>query len=92
MDALTAALICLLSGTTALAVMQLPLSRQQPFVGLLLAMALRMLPPLVVCLLLAQQGSGAEYLGFVCYLILFYLLTLAAETLLSLQLLKNKVH
>ncbi len=88
-DALMAALLCLLPGLSALAVSSLPLSREQPLVGMLLAMSLRMLPALFVCLLLALRGTGSEYLSFVSYLILFYLLTLAAETFLSLQLTKN---
>jgi len=89
-EALTAVLICLFSGLSALAVSLLPVSRQQPLVGLLLAMALRVLPPLVVCLLLAKRGSGTDSLGFIIYLIVFYLLTLAAETFLSLRLMKNQ--
>ncbi len=89
-EVVAAALICLFSGLTALAASQLPVARRQPLVGLLLAMALRMLPPLVVCLLLALRGNGADYLGFVIYLIVFYLLTLAAETFLSLRLMKNQ--
>ena len=92
LDALVAALLCLLPGLSALAVSSLPLCRAQPLVGMLLAMSLRMLPALFVCLLLARRGTGSEYHSFVSYLILFYLLTLAAETFLSLQLTKNKIR
>jgi len=49
--------------------------------AVMLSMGLRMLPPLVVCLLLAVSGAdGMQHLPFVGYLMAFYLVTLSAET------------
>ncbi len=88
LEAGAAAMICFMSGITALAATWHLSRQQQPLVGLLIAMALRMLPPLIICVALALQGTGADYLGFVCYLLTFYLVTLAAETYASVQLAK----
>lgn len=90
LEAGAAAMLCLLSGITAIAATSCLARQQQPLAGLLLAMALRMLPPLVVCLLLSFQGDGDKYLGFIAYLLLFYGITLAIETYLSIQRVRPK--
>jgi hypothetical protein len=51
---------------------------------MLVGMAVRMGPPLVICLVLAAQGAnGREHLAFIVYLLLFYVATLAVETWLA---------
>lgn len=55
-----------------------------PLTGLLLGIAIRMAPPLVLCLLLVAQGAdGRRQLAFIVYLLTFYGVTLMAETWLS---------
>ena len=49
-------------------------------------MLVRMMLPLVVCLILALKGfSGRENLEFVCYLLAFYTTTLVLETWLAVK-------
>jgi hypothetical protein len=52
--------------------------------GILGAMAIRMGIPLIVCLVLAIRGGASSLAGFVYYLLVFYLTTLAVETWYSL--------
>ncbi len=80
-----AVLICLTSGLGSLIIGSLQVPRQYALYSLLLAMAVRIIPPLAVCLLLAFRGGGSEYLGFVCYLVLFYIVTLSVETYVSIR-------
>jgi hypothetical protein len=57
-----------------------------PLALMLLGMGTRLLLPLGVCLALAVQGAnGREYLAFLCYLLTFYLATLAVETWLTVR-------
>jgi cation transport ATPase len=84
-----AAIICFCTGIAALAATAWQANQQQPLVGMLLAMAIRMLPPLSVCLLLAVQGEGKQYVWFVCYLLVYYLVTLSIETYLSVKTLRR---
>jgi hypothetical protein len=54
--------------------------------AMLFAMAIRFIPPLAVCFVLAASGaSGQQHFAFVCYLLLFYLVTLAIETWLAVK-------
>ena len=78
--------ICLVAGLVAEA-LSLVMSRSgTPLAGLLSGIALRMAPPLVVCLILAAQGAdGRRHLAFVCYLLAFYMVTLAVETWLAVK-------
>ncbi len=85
-----AALVCLAPAVAALGVSFRFLGTPHALAAVLLGMMLRAFPPLIVCLLLALRGSGADYFHFVCYLLLFYMVTLAVETYLSVQLVKNK--
>jgi len=85
LEAGVAALICLLSGVAALGVAWRCVRAGQPLLGMLLAMAIRLILPLMVCLLLSLRGMGADSLGFICYLLTFYLVNLAVETYLSIQ-------
>jgi hypothetical protein len=51
---------------------------------MLVGMAVRIVPPLVICLVLAVQGaSGRQHLAFIAYLLTFYCVTLAFETWLA---------
>jgi hypothetical protein len=55
-----------------------------PIAAMLVGMAVRMGPPLVICLVLAAQGAnGREHLAFIVYLLVFYIATLAVETWLA---------
>jgi hypothetical protein len=54
--------------------------------AMLLSMALRFVPPLAVCFVLAASGAdGRQHFAFVCYLLVFYLATLAVETWLAVK-------
>ncbi len=88
---LTAAgLVCLLPALAALGVSYRLLGTPQALGAMMLAMGLRLLPPLVVALLLAMRGSGADFFHFVCYLLLFYMATLTVETCLFVQLIRAR--
>jgi len=55
-------------------------------VGVMLSMGIRLLPPLAVCVVLAATGAdGRQHLPFVCYLLTFYLVTLATETVFAVK-------
>ena len=90
LEAGAAAILCSCSGVVALAASSWQTQLRQPLAGLLLAMALRSLPPLTVCLLLAIQGEGEQFIGFISYLLVFYLVTLSIETFLSVKLISRK--
>jgi hypothetical protein len=78
--------ICLISGLAAEWLSCFLTRNSSPLAGQLSGMMLRMLLPLVVCLVLAVQGySGRENLAFVCYLLTFYTATLALETWLAVK-------
>jgi hypothetical protein len=79
-----AAAICLVAGVVAESLAFVLGDRVMPLAVMLLGMAVRMLPPLGVCVALAAQGvSGREHLAFIFYLLAFYLVTLAFETWLT---------
>jgi hypothetical protein len=81
-----AAVICLVAGWVAEALACLLQRSVSPLGVMLLGMTVRMLPPLGVCLVLAAQGArGREHLAFICYLLAFYLVTLALETWLTVK-------
>jgi len=81
-----AAAICLASGCAAEAISG-PLARAgSPLVALLLAMMVRTMPPLVLCLILAARGNdGRQHLALIGYLLAFYVVTLAMETWLAVK-------
>jgi hypothetical protein len=89
-ESAAALLVCLLPAMAALVLSYRLLGTPQALAALLLSMGLRLMPPLVVALLLAARGTGADYFHFVCYLLLFYVATLAAETLLFVQLIRTR--
>ena len=79
-----AAAICLLAGWVAESVACWLQGRVTPLAVMLLGMAIRMVPPLGICVALAaQRASGREHLAFIVYLLVFYLVTLAMETWLT---------
>jgi len=79
-----AGVICLAAGLLAEGMAHLLGRSGSPLATMLLGMAIRMLPPLAVCMLLAAQGArGREHLAFIVYLLAFYLVTLALETWLN---------
>jgi hypothetical protein len=83
---LIAAAICLLSGLAAEGIHSVLARNWSPVAAQLVGMAIRMLLPLAICLILALQGfNGRQNLAFVCYLLAFYVATLALETWLAVK-------
>jgi len=81
-----AATICLLSGLAAEAVSIFLARSGTPLAAAMVGMALRMLPPLVLCVALALSGqNGRQHLAFVLYLLAFYLTLLVIETCLAVR-------
>jgi len=90
--AAVAAAVCLAGATGALAVSHLLSGPKHVWYGLLLGMMVRMGAPLgigVACLL--DGGALAEN-GMVVYLLVFYPVTLALETILSLPTVDSATH
>jgi len=90
LEVFVAAAVCLLPGIIALWFTPQSTDTNQVLFGLLFSMGLRLLPPLTICLALSLRSTGAEYFSFICYLLLFYMVTLALETYLSVRLIKPK--
>ena len=88
-QAAAAAAICCLAGLSALVLTGRLFRSQQALLGMLLSMALRSIPPLGICMLLAISGQGQQYLGFVGYLLVFYMAGLAAETYASVRIIQE---
>ena len=97
-ELVAAAMICFLPGLAALGIVcrssgsascsppgQSSEAGQTSLVALLLAMAARLVPPLMVGLLVAIQGARSPWIGLIAYMLVFYLVTLAVETWLSIQ-------
>ena len=97
-----AALICLLPGMVVLGIGcrhsraashsspgQLREAGQANLVALLLAMAVRLVPPLMIAMLVAIQGARSEWIGLIIYMLVFYMVTLTVETWLSIQSIHN---
>lgn len=81
---LAAGAVCLLAAIVAEALSCLLARTGPPLAALLVSTAVRFTPPLLVCFYLAATGaSGRQHLAFVCYLLAFYLATLAVETWLA---------
>jgi len=81
-----AALVCFFAGVAAEAVSWLMMRIGSPLGGTMAGMAIRMFPPLAVCVALAASGqSGREHLHFIFYLLAFYMLMLAMETWLAVK-------
>jgi hypothetical protein len=89
-ESAAAGFVCLLPAVAALALSYRLLGTPQALTAMLLAMGLRLSPPLTVALLLATRGSGADFFPFVCYLLLFYVATLATETWLFVHLIRAR--
>jgi hypothetical protein len=78
--------ICLVAGWAAEGLAYLLHARVAPLSTMLLGMAIRMVPPLGICVALAAQGAGGrEHLAFIGYLLAFYLVTLTLETWLTVK-------
>jgi hypothetical protein len=84
-EASVAAFICTFCGLLVIGVTSLKVLRKKVLVSMLVAMAIRFMPPMVVCLVLTVSGDKAEFFSFICYLLLFYMISLAVETYLSMQ-------
>jgi hypothetical protein len=79
-----AAATCLLTGWAAESLACWLHGRVMPLAVMLLSMAIRMVPPLGICVALAALGAGGRaHLAFIAYLLTFYLVTLALETWLA---------
>ncbi|MCA9229958.1 MAG: hypothetical protein KDA57_04850 [Planctomycetales bacterium] len=83
-----AAVTCLLPGTLALWISSRKVEPTWVLFGIVASMGLRLLPPLVICLVISLKATGADYFNFICYLLLFYFATLAFETYSSIRLLQ----
>jgi hypothetical protein len=81
-----AAAVCLLSCWLAEGFGWLLRRHVPPVSVTLVGMAIRMAPPLALCLFLAASGqSGRQHLAFIGYLLAFYMVTLALETYLAVR-------
>jgi hypothetical protein len=81
-----AAAVCLACGLMSAAVTSLLGTTRSPLIAMLVGMAVRMAPPLFICLILAaQRTESGRYLAFICYLLAFYFATLAVETWLAVK-------
>jgi hypothetical protein len=79
-----AAAVCFVCGIFSEGISFLTLRAGVPLFAMLVGMAVRMAPPLVICLVLAAQGAhGRQHLAFISYLLAFYCATLAVETWLA---------
>ncbi|QEG35695.1 hypothetical protein Pr1d_29970 [Bythopirellula goksoeyrii] len=86
---LAAAMLCLFAGLAALTISYFFSSIGQSLAGMLLAMGCRLSPPLVVCLWLALNQDQTNQNSFVGFLIGSYLVSLAAETFLSVRMIDS---
>jgi hypothetical protein len=82
--AAVAASVCWLSATMALVVTGWPRDPSQAVVGTLVAIPLRLVLPLAVGALLDLRGGSMAAAGVFGLVVVFYLVTLAAETTLIL--------
>jgi hypothetical protein len=81
-----ASLVCLFSGLAAEAVSALLTRAGNPLGGTMVGMAIRMFPPLAICVALATTGqSGRQHIYFIFYLLAFYMVMLAAETWIAVR-------
>ena len=76
--------VCLASAAVALTMNQLLGRAANGLAGILLPMAVRTGLPLLLALFVRMRGQGLVEAGFIYYLVGFYLLALAVETVLSL--------
>jgi hypothetical protein len=88
-----AGLVCLFAGWIAEAIAFALAGRVAPVGIMLLGMAVRVLPPMAICVgLLASGESGRDHLAFISYLLAFYLVTLALETYTAVKRLAPAPH
>ena len=87
--ALVAALVCWFGSTTALVLTALLRGPQTALYSLLFGMVFRMGLPLVAGVVLSQQSPRLAAAGVFGCIVGFYLVTLVAETLLSLPLVQG---
>jgi hypothetical protein len=78
--------VCLCAASVAEGLACLLQHRIAPLGVMLVGMAVRMVPPLGICLYMAAQGArGRENMTFIVYLLAFYLVMLALETWLTVK-------
>lgn len=82
---LAATVICTTAGVAALAVSYYCTLAEYHLPGILLAVTCRLLPPLCICLWLALLENSSDHDAFVVFLLVAYLVSLAAETYLSVK-------
>lgn len=82
---LSAVGVCIAPGLAALAISHHFSATGRHLPGMLLAMSCRLLPPLVVCLWLVVNKSAGQQRAFAGFLIAAYLVSLAAETFVSVR-------
>lgn len=86
---LIAAGVCWLGATVSLVVAYQGRQRGNALMGLMLSMLVRMAIPLAIALLIVTSRSTLAEGGLLGQLLVFYLLTLTVETLLSVSLVKS---
>lgn len=89
-SALAALALCFVCGSASIAVMEIFCQQSNGPIGILLAMAVRMFPPLAVCLALAVgvpslETGSFDSLPFVGSLLVYYLAMLAVDIWLATQ-------
>jgi hypothetical protein len=78
--------ICLVAAALAEGVGGLLARNGAHLAAMLFSMAMRFIPPLAVCFVLAASGAGGrQYLAFISYLLAFYFATLGVETWLAVK-------
>jgi hypothetical protein len=78
--------ICLGAGGMAEVVAWSVRGRVAPWGLMLVGMAIRLAPPMALCIaLLANRQGGRQHLAFIAYLLVFYLVTLGVETYLAVR-------
>ena len=81
-----AACVCWIAATMALVVTGFVKQSPSGVVGILVASAVRFGLPLVAGVIVQSGGGALAQSGFLCLIVVFYLITLAVETTLSVML------
>jgi hypothetical protein len=81
--------VCWATGTAALAIIRLTRAAGRATHGLLLSMLVRMAVPMIVGAALDQRGGPLAAAGVFGWIVVYYLVMLAVESLLSVRLFKQ---
>lgn len=84
--------VCWATGAASLVIVRLARSRGQAMNGILLSILVRMAVPMVAGVALDQLGGPLAAAGVFGWIVVYYLVMLAVESLLSARLLKQTKH